>query len=232
MGRTNQPEDLLTRIKDLERRVSELQRGQTQHGSVLSQGSFEVKTPDGHTIMKCGQFVYYDEVVYGMAVFRHDGTTQFWSYDSPSGGGFTSFWDEAQNILFSSDTVSGQGLARPYIPLRVMPYSEVLGAAPVTVSATFERLHRIHGEKQHPKIKLQIITRSAADTTGEVQLAIGGVNISDVITVPLGDNTYRGMIGVVPGGFLSELFIDVEARRTAGTGNVSVAVAYADGRQS
>ncbi len=232
MGKVNQPENLITRIRDLERRLAAVERGRTLANSVLSQGALEVRTPDGNVVYRVGAFDLGGTTVYGTASFRHDGSVQFWSFDTPTGGGYTSLWDENNNIVMSTDTVSGQGLATPYIPLTGMPYASVLTPPQSTTSGAFTGLHRIHGQKQHPWIRTLLITQADAATTGEVRLAVAGVAISEIVSIPASDNTYRILDAPVTGGHLDYLYVDVDARRTSGAGAIRVGLAFAEGRQS
>ncbi len=232
MGKVNQPENLITRIRELERRLAAVERGHSLSNSVLSQGALDVRTPDGTVIYRVGAFDLNGTLVYGMASFRYDGTVQFFSWDTPSGGGYTSMWDEANNIIVSNDTASGQGLATPYIPLTGMPYASILTPPQSTTSGTFGGLHRVHGQKQHPWIRVLLITQADAATTGEVQLAVGGVAISGITVVPASDNSYRILDAPVTGGHMDYLYVDVEARRTSGAGSIRVGLAFAEGRQS
>ncbi len=233
MAKVNQPEDLADRLRRLERQVAELQRGRALSGSVLSQGALEVRDPDGNTLFKAGRFDVGGQTVYGVAAYRADGTTQFWAWDTPTGGGYVSLWDEAGNIIVSNDTVSGQGLATPYIPLSAMPYASTLTPPQSTTSGTFTGLHRIHGQKQHPWIRALLVTQSDAATTGEVRLTVGGVAITTAPTaIPASDNSYRVLDAPVAGDHMDYLYVDVEARRVSGAGAIRVGLAFAEGRQS
>lgn len=233
MGVVNQPDDLVSVVKDLQRQVRELRRG-TLFGAAISSGGLEVRTPDGNVIMRAGEFEYGSETAYGLTIFRTNGTMQARFFDSPSGAGYWSFFDEQGSIVASNDTVSGVGLALPYIPYHVMPYSEVNSPSQSTNSATFVPLHRTHGQRQNPRLRLLLIIDSDADTTGEVIVTdIVGTQIGGVLEVPLASNSYRWHDVTLPAGsHLDTQYLDIAARRTAGTGLVRVGVAWAAGVQS
>lgn len=230
---TRPSEDLLTRIRDLERQVRELRRRNISNASI-SQGSIEVRTPDGFLIARIGEFDAWGTPAAGMEIYRRSGVLQarFFDTTGTGGGGYWSLFDEAGNILFSEDTVANQGIATPYLALTAMPYAEMLSPPVLTTSATFADLHRCHGPKQQPWIRVRLLTDSDAGTTGEVRLVQDGLQIGDIQTIPDGDNSYRTIDAPVAGTHMSDLVVDVQARRTAGAGNVRVGVAYVVGRQS
>ncbi len=232
MGVVNQPEDLLTRIKALERQVRELRRG-TLNNATISQGGLEVRTPDGAVIMRAGEFTYGSQAARGLIIFRSNGTTQARFFDVPGGGGYWSMFDEQGSAIFSEDTNSGFGIATPYLQVAAMPYSEVLSPPQSTTSATFTRLHRLHFQLQQPWLRTQLICQTDASTTGEVQLAVAGVPVT-ASPAPLdaGISEYRTVDARIEGDQRSFQYVDVEVRRTGGAGAVRVAVAFASGRQS
>lgn len=230
--KTNQPETLLTRMRAMERRIAELERGRTLNSASVSQGSFTVRTPDGDVIMRVGEIVVGASTFYGVEMLRRDGSLQARFYDSATGGGYWSMHDEAGTVIMSNDTTSGQGIARPYLDLPFVPWSSVLTPPDLTTSATFATVHRAHGRKQQPWVEFMVVTKLDAGTTGEIRLTQGGVDISGVTSLPDGDYSYRRLTGPVTGDHMADLQIDVQARRVSGAGNVRVLVAHAIGRQS
>lgn len=233
MGQVNQPEDLIDRIRALERQVKELARGNTLNGAVLSQGTMEVRDPDGHVMFKFGQFSLSDNsTVWGWAAYRRDGTLQMWAWDAPGGTGYWSLFDEQQNALVSNDTNANQGLATPYLGAPVVPWSQISNPPELTTSATFASIHRVHFSKQHPWIRVRVVTKVDAGSTGEIRLAVGGVAITSVVSLPDGDYSYRTLEGPVAGAHLSYQTVDVDARRVTGAGNIRVLVTGVEGRQS
>lgn len=230
--KTNQPANIATWMRAMERRMAAVERGRPLANSVVSQGSWEVRDPDGNILFKAGEFTVGASTVYGVGAYRRNGTLQMLSWDNAAGAGYLAVYDEAGNIIFSTDTVSGQGIARPYIPLPVVPYAEVLTPSVLTTSATFTPLHRIHSTKQQPWIRVRVVTKVDAGTTGEIRLAVAGVAISDVTALPDGDFSYRTLTAAVAGAHLTDVQVDIEARRGSGAGNVRVLACYALGRQS
>lgn len=113
-----------------------------------------------------------------------------------------------------------------------MRYSEVLTPPLSTTSSAFEILWRFHGQKQNPKVRALLLVDSDADTTGEIILAQGGTQIGTTLTIGAGTNSYFWIDAAVTGDHLAALYVDLQARRTGGTGAVKVAPAWVAGVQS
>ncbi len=232
MGVTNQAQDQNTVIRDMQRQIKDLRRA-TLSGAALSSGSIEVRSPTtGAVLVRAGEIPWGSGTVQGLSVYRTDGTVQAIFWDSDGADGYWAMFDEQGAIVMSSDTTSGSGLATPYLGTHPTPYSRVLNPPEATTSGAFGPLWRLHHRKQHPRIHVRVIVKTAADTTGEVQLAIGGSAISPVLAVPVSTNGYFDLYAPVPGLHLGIQNVDVEARRTAGTGSVQVEVVICQGVQS
>ncbi len=233
MGKVNQTETLLTRLLAAEKRIAALERARPVAGATLSQGSLEVQTPEGDSIMRAGPFAYGSETAYGAEFRRQSGGLQARFFDVGGGNGYWAMFDEEGSVVVSEDTYSGFGLATPYLQVAAMPYSSVLSPPQSTASATFTPLHRLHFQLQQPWLRAYLICQTDAATTGEVQLAIAGVAVTTAPTIlDASLNAYRTVDARIVGSMRSFQNVDVEVRRTSGAGNVRVAVAFASGRQS
>lgn len=231
MGLINHSEDLLTRIQELERQVRELRR-RTLFNAAISSGGLEVRTPDADVVMRAGQLPDADPDAYGVEMRRRDGTLQARFWDTPGGGGWWALHDEAGTICVSNDSASGRGLATPYLAWNWLPWSEVITPPLTTVNATFEVVARCHAQLQHPRIRLLVIAKTEADTTGEAVLVQGSTIISNVLNIPAAANNYFWLEAVVDGPMFAVGYIDLQARRTAGAGTVRLAIASVAGVQS
>ncbi len=229
MGVTDQPQDLLTLVRDLQRQVTELRR-RSLYNAAISSGGLEVRTPDAAVVVRAGQLGDTDE--YGVEMRRRDGTLQARFWDTPGGGGWWSLHDEQGRICVSNDSASGRGLATPYLTWDWMPWSQVTTPPLATTSAAFEIVARCHAQLQNPRIRLLLIAKTDADTTGEVILAQGSTVISGVLSVQAAANNYLWLTATVDGDMFDAGYIDLQARRTAGTGTVRLAIAWCAGVQS
>lgn len=234
MGQVNQNSNLLDRIKDLQRQIDELRKSAGLGNAVISRGTLKVKQTDGSTIFEAGEInAAPGGQEFGFIARRPDGTVSLYSYSTDSGDGFWAGWDKSGNIIMSEDGTSGQGLARPYIPYNVLDFTQVTTPTRTTTSATYDTMYRAHGPKQHPKVHCQYIIKTDADTTCDVQMILSdGTLIAGPNAHGLASFAYGSLTGTIPGTHMQERFIDIQARRTAGTGNVKMSIAYIVGRQT
>jgi len=156
----------------------------------------------------------------GLEVHRPDGSLSFIANASHSGG-YVGAFDRGGNAVLTDAIDSGQGLARPYIPLAA--FVDTSAPTQTTMSSTFVQVATASGYKQHPKVHAWVLVHSsAADTTGEVQLVDGnGTQIGTTATIAASTLT-AVEIGPADIGGVHEEFItvNIQIRRTAGTGTI------------
>lgn len=175
----------------------------------------------------------------GWIVRRDDGSTVLFLVDADVSDGQVNqalnWYDRSGNPVLADDTDSGQGLARPYVPGVLYParYDDFTTA---TTAATgeWETLLEAQIPKQQPK--LQVVVRATMDTsgaTGEVRVLIDGTPWGSVESVGFVIGTY-GFGGAQPvaGTHMQGLVVQVQGRRTAGTGGVRAAGGFLQGRQT
>lgn len=164
----------------------------------------------------------------GLILRREDGTVAMALYDptpDPSTpGGFQQFlavYDRAQQIVMSDDTASGQGLARPYIPIPVTRarYTDMVAVTDSAFVNVIETPGTFYKVNARARADIRCTT-DTADTTGEVRVLVDGVQVGATETVDFAVTTkYIGPFAV-PGDAYTQHSIKVQARRTAGTGAV------------
>jgi hypothetical protein len=233
--------DLIAQIADLKRRVQNLESGNRIGATSIDKGALTILDPaDGSILFQAGELTtasYPDAL--GMIARRRNGSPALATFTIPDGGGFSAVYDKQVNIIVSDDGASGQGLARPWLPISfVFPGSVVPSGSETTTSATFATVLEAKYQKQHPRFYAYILLRcSDGSTSGEIQLAKNdGTLVGDIIqgptAIPLGYFGFGTLLGSVPGGFGEEMNIDIMLRRTAGAGTVGVRVMGAWGIQS
>ncbi|TFV91413.1 hypothetical protein [Blastococcus sp. CT_GayMR16] len=174
----------------------------------------------------------------GMTLRREDGTLAMALYDPTpdpgSPGGFKQFlaiYDRSGNIIFSDDTESGQGHARPRVPLTF--YRARSNDWPQVTSTTFETVYRAKGDKQQPRLNIRVWgVNDSAGATGEVRVMVNGVQLGTTGATSSAIITEFLMVGAVAGSYGTNLVIEVQARMVAGAGGVRVGASQLDGLQS
>lgn len=252
--------DLAAIIADLQRRLSALETARPLESAVIGKGGISVK--DGGSIsvydQNTGNRVFYigragfnstpsggytDQMV--TIVSRSDGRPAIYVADLDATPGHAykqSFqvFDSPGHVVFADDENSG--VARPYIPLG--PFEDITSTSmPITTSATFADLQWCSSYRQHPKAVFSLIIYSSdGTTTGTVQIVDGGGNVigspvsvaaSAFTTAGIGPvawpvGTWGGPDEVLSGTQLLRL----QAKRTAGAGNIGAKVIGAFGVQS
>lgn len=159
------------------------------------------------------------------ALRRTDGTLAF------SGGTGWTWYDQGGTAVLAEDAVSGQGLALPYLAMPSAParYTDWPGST----SATFEDVHRITAYKQQAYGYVVVgHTSDAGPTTGEVQVTVNGAAVAAATAVTFSQVATTVGPFALPGAIRDQVDIRVQARRTAGAGNIRCAVLAASQIQS
>jgi len=237
--------DLLDYVKDLEKRISALERTpqlanssvDAGHLTVQATGGFRVLHDNGVTMLEAARidtgFGPVEQVVY----HRRNGTISLQVASNVFGFEFVRVLDALGFIIFSDDGLTGEGLGVPYLNNGFVS----LAATPVdsTSSGTFTALQRSVWRKQQPMIQFRV-RHNVTATTGEIRFRISsgtytGIILGDlpnVFTLAAGSGqTTFGPFRMV-GNHLDEIEIDVEARVASGAGSVAVCVMSALGRGS
>lgn len=139
-------------------------------------------------------------------------------------------WDRSGNEIFAEDATGGEGLARPYLTTPLFPARYTDWQA--TTSATFETVWHGYISKHNPRIWLDVRhTSDEPATSGTLRvLADGSVlggskSVGFVISQHIVDE-------VLPGTYAASVYVEIQARRDAGTGNIRCAPAMNLGRRS
>lgn len=238
------PRDFLGHIERMiDRKVGEFARSAPLRNASISEGGITIKggfvwlkAADGSSSIYLGGVTpALPDGTYqpGLILRREDGTVAMALYDPTpdpgTPGGYQQFlavYDRSQNIVMSDDTYSGQGLARPYVPIPVTSarYADMVAVTDATFVDVFETPGMFHKVNARARADIRCTT-DASGTTGEVRVLVDGVQVGITETVDFVVATkYIGPF-VVPGDAYTSHQIKVQARRTAGTGAVRLAAA-------
>lgn len=128
--------------------------------------------------------------------------------------------DRSGNTVFADDTASGQGLARPWLPIPWRTYPSTS-----TSSADFQTVAMAVLRKQHPKLDIDVWTTIPAGATAEYRvIASTYTGLVTLFTGSAGE-VLEGFTSwsdlTVPGDYDDEIYLLLQVRLASGTGPVS-----------
>lgn len=172
----------------------------------------------------------------GVVVRRGDGTTVLDLFDADTSDGVLrqalNWRDRDGNTVLADDTNSGQGLARPWLTggfYRPRFADMTTG----TTSGTFETVWETRIAHQQPQLEVAYrATTDLSGATGETQVLVNGTRLGTVRSETFVLTTRYVGPEPVAGAHMSELHIEIQARRTSATGAVRVEPMWWRGRQS
>lgn len=239
-GRYNNADnDLISRLVVMERRLKDLEKGTGIGSTTIDSGSLTVT--DGSISIGDIPSIYFGSVLIDGSYFstgwilrRADTSTALTLDGTTASTQFLSHLDRAQNIVVSDDGPGGIGLARPHIGINFVEHSNTVPTI-TTTSGSLTPLFTGRFQKQHPRIRVDVLARSSAGgTTGEVQLydVATGLLLGSPTAVT---SAFYGVLTLGPvavsGAHMATIEIEVQVRRTAGAGTIGVRImnAYGEG---
>lgn len=127
------------------------------------------------------------------------------------------------------------GLDRPYLAWNTYPTAEETTPAVSTTSGSFVSLLTCAVEPQHPRIRVRVLGKTGAATTGEVRLVdrATGTVLAGPLVVGSAATVEGNLDGVLVAPTLSgagaPMKVDVQARTTGGASSIGVLIIYAVG---
>lgn len=239
----NVVQQLLRRVSDLER-ANPLENATIGRGgiTITKGGALTVKDTDGTVVGIIGALpAVYDRVdgtpQPGVAFYREDGSLAALLGDlnatiPPYRQSFQVL-DRHGHVIMADDTNGGQGVALPYLTFGT-PTSNAI-PTDLTTSATFTTLQSAAGYWMSAKVTGQILVYSSdASTTGQVRVTDeNGTQVGATITVTANEFAWVNWGPVViPGNFGDGKVLNVQARRTGGTGTIGINAGTLIGVQS
>lgn len=189
-----------------------------------------------------GNAVYFGDLVdqnadyvgTGILVEGPNGTDiASFSYNFADGTSTAHLHDEKNNIIVGNDSDSGQGLARPWVPMGGFARARYADWGVAAATGTFETLWRGEMIKQLPRIS--VATLASMDTsgsTGEIRLMVDGIQVGSTQTVGFAQTVSLIGPAVVAGSHMKLLAVEIQARVATGTGALRVEPLHCLGRQS
>lgn len=248
MGRNAEPpRDIISYIKGLEKRIEYLERSQRigntsiDSGNVIvNNGAIVAKHPNGVELFRTGvgsttlPFDVDPTQGYVTRFRRANGNLVFETFSSEDGGeAMAQFNDRNGNQIISEDWLVGKGLGRPFIPWAGYRVSEWTTPPDIVTSGSFVGVYIIEGNQQHPAIYVNVRCVADAGTAGEIRLQdtfFGSTMWSTTISSGFNGNlTGTGTINGIR-NYGDQQSFEIQARRTAGAGNLRFLLVMAYGR--
>lgn len=174
----------------------------------------------------------------GWIVRRADGTVVLQlldQYPTDVGGALQqalNWFDRSGNVVLADDTNGGVGLARPHLASAF--YASRQQDFLKSTAAGFETIYRARVEKQQPKLYVEAWgTSDTAGTTGQMQVVVNGTVMGAAQNVASGVVTLFSFgPAAVAGNYGDTLNVEIQVKRTAGTGSVQVGASMVQGTQT
>lgn len=242
MTQYNMPEDVLGYIKDLEKRLTKVEKLTRSGNTSVDNGAFIVKKDDqfigilGDLSQDNPALVRPDGTPQmGFRYYRDDGTLAFSLYDDfPNDANgyhqFVALWDRRQYPIVLEDYNAGYGLSRPLFPGGTV-FNPAITSWPVTTSGSFVGGHESYMLFQNPALYVEFLIYCDAGTSGEARFLIGPTQYGPTISGGAGFSVYSQILAL-PATLVGSSFFTtkIEYRRTAGTGNVYSSLRIITGR--
>lgn len=217
----------------------------TNGGSlVVDGGDVFMLDADGDVVFRIGPQPHGDR---GLTIARDDGTEAL-SVRKPLPGFAqrVELFDRNGIGIFSEGALDG-GIDKPYLNIPTQPYLATPGPVNVgphgfersVTSNTFETTHVATWRRHNYLTRWRWrIACSDTATAAEVRVVVNGAHLGPYLGTPwtgvraAGTTTYDEVLSArldLPGAYLDTMVATVEARRSAGTGTVSVALVEARG---
>lgn len=221
----------------IDRKVAAYARsGSSRNMSIGEGGVFTIKggrlrvlfpeAMGGETSVYAGDIVSEVDGTYqgtGLFVQAEDGTDiATFRTNAATGKPIVTLRDAQGNAVLYTSTSTGQGLVRPFAHLPLYPVRPAdfnVG----TTAGSFETLYA--GEIHKERNDLSVGVRHYADvsgTTGEIRCVVDGVQLGATATVSFSGGVSSFGPADIAGTHMQFVYVEVQARRTAGTGTVRV----------
>lgn len=216
MSVVNRAPDLFAEFREHERRLRVLENSNRLTSASLKGGTLTVLDASGNVVGKLGVLA---NGATGFQAFAPGGSghAELGVFeDIPSGQPQIIIRDGQGNACVALNNQQA-GLGHPYLTAALYPITQT-----VTASTSFVTLFAARVHMQAAAIMLDFYGLADSASTGAARLLVNGVQLGSTMVLPTNtDNEYTIGPAVVPGWtFDSEVYVELQVQRTAGTGNV------------
>ena len=235
MGTPNYPKDMSSEWNQMKRDVknaftsANLRTGMAKIGAkvieitgslIMNAGAMlAAKYTNNVNALWIGKSSYNGQEVGQIAMRRYDDTVCLQVFGGENEAGFFSIQDRNGSIIVSDDGVTGQGLARPWLPYEYVRTSALTNPVDKSTSTTFAPHHTTFGYQQHPRITVFGFLWMAAGDSGEVRIFAPGSSVVVATSGVVTGSKWVTLEGPHDGYVFGDFFqYDIEVRRSAGAG--------------
>lgn len=154
----------------------------------LNGGTLHMLAEGGYGLVVIGPIVQGPDTSRGFIFSFDNGDSSSIAF-SLAGAPGQQFWglrDNSGNLVASNDSASGNGLARPYVPLRLIPSGEaqLSGTSfwPSHTNTSFTRVMYGFNPVFHPKIEIGVATATAGGGSAEWRLLLNGTDVTGTVS--------------------------------------------------
>lgn len=192
-------------------------------------GKFNAEYTNGNSAVYVGTVSDGNVQGEGVVLRRGDGTEVLVLEGFSDEDSTFAIKDLNEAIIFADDEQGG--LAQPYLPYTFVDTVNM----PSTVSGTYETIATAWIHKQHPMIRIAYY-QTTTSTTGQIKFIVSGgtADGTELVVIDTTTGSTTGIEGPItlPGDFLENFFIEVQARVDTGVGDVGCVVLGAYGVKS
>lgn len=246
---------LSRRIADLERLVREMSAARSLENSTIAQGGVKIVNGGSVQVVDTGGVVIATVGALPAQYNRADGSAQPGILFAREDGSHAAILgdlnplappykqslqliDRLGTVIVADDVNGGRGgLAVPHLAGSALQNTNV-STWPATTSATWTDIADAFFELQNPRLVWSATLFAAAGTTGQFRLVVDGTQVGTTQTVVGGGSGsfafWNPPAAAIPAtSNIGDIaLVELDAQRTAGTGNVQAIVRFLSGTQS
>jgi hypothetical protein len=222
MAKVNRPPDVFAEIRELEKRIRVLENANRATNTSIKGGTLSILDDQGRLVASIGDHKFSDGSTHtGLVVVSPDAVDKgalVAGWDPTPGSFQATVFDAAGNPVFATNA-NVPGIGHPYLTAAMYPVTQTMVPNTSWTTLFAARLH-MHAAA----IKADFYGVADSASTGAARLLVDGVQIGSTVTLPTNTATEYTIGPAVVSGwtFDSEVYVELQVQRTAGTGNVGL----------
>lgn len=219
MSKVNRAPDLFAEIRELQKRIRVLENSNRLTSASIKSGELKVYDSTGEEALRVGDFMYGIFQAHGMSSYRPNGSLIMGVGTFDSLATTLVLNDVLGNTVLALDeTAANGGLARPYLPLPFYATPTTMWAS--TAAAGFNSLYRAETIAWQTRAAVGFQAAVTGTAQGQVQMFVNNVAFGSPTLITSTTPAQFFIDGIVLGAVTTDVFIDIAAGVTSGTGTV------------